>query len=353
MTRPTNPFAPDEREANMLQTLSIWAYLTIFPLFGIRPDGHCACGKDHPKQAGKHPSLRWSTFAAGNKEIVPGGGYGIVTGRRSHGLVVIDIDVKGVDGYASLSALEDSDLGSLPETLEVETPSGGLHLYYWTPMAGEIANSASVLGPGIDVRGEGGMVVGPGSPHRHGGVYRIREQREVAQLPGRWEMHLRRLGGVGARAGSRGIPAPAQLLDFTPEPIGPHELREKIGRAWKGERGALAASVKAINGAMRFVRVRGGTLGAPPPDGQGVDEYVTALIWAIAGRGEVWRHGPSALAQWMEPARGILEYDDRCAGNGVYTADDMLKKWARACQKHAAQAASAHALLTTLLRGVR
>ena len=115
----------------------------------------------------------------------------------------------------------------------------------------------------------------------------------------------------------------------------------------------MAATVRLINDALRFVRVRGGTDGKPPPGGQGVDEYLTAVMWAIAARGQVWRHGPAALTRWMEPARGILEHDDRCAGNAVYSAEDILEKWTRTCQKQAAEAAEAHALLAVLLGGAR
>jgi hypothetical protein len=47
-------------------------------------------------------------------------------------------------------------------TFTVTTPSGGTHLYFRAPVAA-IANSASRLGPLIDIRADGGYVLGPGS----------------------------------------------------------------------------------------------------------------------------------------------------------------------------------------------
>jgi Bifunctional DNA primase/polymerase, N-terminal len=78
---------------------------------------------------------------------------GIVSGRW-----VLDIDVKRpeANGFDSLV-----DLGHLlPNTPMVHTRSGGLHAYF---DAGdrELRNSAGLIGPGLDVRGEGGYVILP------------------------------------------------------------------------------------------------------------------------------------------------------------------------------------------------
>lgn len=82
---------------------------------------------------------------------------GIATG---HGLVVIDLDVKpgrnGIEAWKDLCAPHPAI-----EPFECLTPSSGRHLYFQTTAA--IGNSASKLGLGIDVRGEGGYVVAPPS----------------------------------------------------------------------------------------------------------------------------------------------------------------------------------------------
>ena len=92
-----------------------------------------------------------------------GANIGIPTGERA-GFVVIDLDVTDeVDGVKAFRDLcSDLDI-DLPETYQVSTPSGGQHLYFCTRSAKSIRNSAKKLGPGIDVRGEGGYVVGEGS----------------------------------------------------------------------------------------------------------------------------------------------------------------------------------------------
>ncbi len=84
---------------------------------------------------------------------------GIATGA---GLTVLDVDVKGDrSGLASLEDLK-SRLGLDDQTLTVRTPSGGLHIYFASPDFA-VRNSASQIGPALDVRGEGGLVVAPGS----------------------------------------------------------------------------------------------------------------------------------------------------------------------------------------------
>lgn len=89
----------------------------------------------------------------------PNANIGIVTGD---GLTVIDVDTitaHGVDGENSMLVYQ-VDYGFINETLEVTTPTGGKHYYYLTD--NEYSNKAGIL-PGVDVRGLGGYVVGPGS----------------------------------------------------------------------------------------------------------------------------------------------------------------------------------------------
>jgi len=104
---------------------------------------------------------------------------GIACGQS--GLVVIDLDVardghdghdgrdgfRGLDGPASgADALERLCLAHGQRypagTYTVDTPSGGSHLYFTAPQT-PVRNSAGRLGPLIDVRADGGYVVGDGS----------------------------------------------------------------------------------------------------------------------------------------------------------------------------------------------
>ncbi len=99
----------------------------------------------------------------------PNANVGIPTGKRS-GLLVLDVDPED-GGIESLKELERAG-GEAPRTARARTGGGGLHLYFRYPrssrpesrgVAAEVRNSASLLGPGLDVRAEGGYVVVPPS----------------------------------------------------------------------------------------------------------------------------------------------------------------------------------------------
>jgi hypothetical protein len=95
---------------------------------------------------------------------------GIATGAASK-IWVLDLDKKeGVDGLKSLAALE-QQYGSLPATLKAVSPSGSVHYYWLWPSGREVRNSTSGIAPGIDVRGEGGMVLAPPSVRPGKGAY--------------------------------------------------------------------------------------------------------------------------------------------------------------------------------------
>lgn len=96
-------------------------------------------------------------------------GYGIACGLPPHHLIGIDLDTKaGTDAPAALRALARRHLFVLPATVVVLTPSGGCHLWLSGPPDVVVPNSAGRLAPGIDVRGAGGYLVGPGSRTGHG-----------------------------------------------------------------------------------------------------------------------------------------------------------------------------------------
>ena len=83
----------------------------------------------------------------------------IPTGQIN-GITVVDIDVReDKDGFQTLEELGLQRLSIYPA---VRTPSGGVHLYISTGKD-YYRNSASDLGPGIDIRSQGGYVIGAGS----------------------------------------------------------------------------------------------------------------------------------------------------------------------------------------------
>jgi hypothetical protein len=111
---------------------------------------------------------KWQVDATTDVEVIdewwswsfPKAGVGIATGSES-GIWALDLDVKnGLNGPASLIELQGRH-GRVPATWTVRSRSGGLHLYFAWSDAGIVRNSTSEVGPGIDVRGEGGYVRGP------------------------------------------------------------------------------------------------------------------------------------------------------------------------------------------------
>jgi len=114
-------------------------------------------------------------------------GFGIATGAPSR-CVVLDVD--GEAGAESLLALE-AKYAPLPMTVTCRTRRG-LH-FYWR-QSGEVRCSAGRVGPGLDVRGDGGYVVAPPSTHPGGGRYewiRAPHEYEMADPPS-WLLNLMR-----------------------------------------------------------------------------------------------------------------------------------------------------------------
>jgi hypothetical protein len=113
----------------------------------------------------------------------PQANIGLPTGLDS-GFWVLEADTKeghAVDGLASLQALI-AQHGPLPETLTAESPSGSQHYYFAWPADLMIRNSTSKIAPGLDVRGEGGMVIAP--PSRRGDkAYRWVSETAIADAP--------------------------------------------------------------------------------------------------------------------------------------------------------------------------
>ena len=91
----------------------------------------------------------------------PDGMLAIRTGSES-GIIVIDIDVDEPKEVNGRPWLEEARAKGLPDGPTVQTPRGGLHLYFAHP--GEpISNSAGALHKGVDVRGDSGYVIAPPS----------------------------------------------------------------------------------------------------------------------------------------------------------------------------------------------
>lgn len=129
----------------------------------------------------------------------PDANVGIATGLVS-GIVVLDIDPRhgGDDALAELEAKNER----LPDTPRVLTGGGGIHVWFKHPGGAAIPNSVGTIGPGIDVRGDGGYVIVPPSVHASDTLYRWEETLRIDGLPlaeiPNWLLDLMR----GASAGT-------------------------------------------------------------------------------------------------------------------------------------------------------
>jgi hypothetical protein len=142
----------------------------------------------------KRPLIPWREFQgriATDLEIRgwyrrwPEANVAIVTGAVSR-LVVLDVDPRH-GGDDSLRDLERAHR-PLPSTIESITGGGGRHVYFRHP--GGLVRNLVGLAPGIDLRGDGGLVVAPPSIHPSGRGYAWEvshhpDDVDIAPLP-RW-----------------------------------------------------------------------------------------------------------------------------------------------------------------------
>ena len=149
--------------------------------------GQCSCRKkERCSSPGKHPRLpKWTEKGSRDPDQIvkwwkqwPNANVGIVTGTPSD-VFILDFDVRS-GGRETLIELM-NDFPQIRETFRVRTGGGGWHLYFQNPKGG-VKSNAGVL-PGMDVRGEGGGVVSPGSIHITGNVYTVQQDAPVLQCP--------------------------------------------------------------------------------------------------------------------------------------------------------------------------
>lgn len=206
----------------------------VLPLHGI-VERHCSCGKTDCGSPGKHPKITdWPNQATTDPSQIrawwtqwPNANLGIATGAGS-GLVVLDVDPRH-GGDVSLEALIEQH-GPLPTTVESLTGGGGRHIFFRYP-GYPVKSGAGALGPGLDIKGDGGYIVATPSLHASGRRY----EWEASSRPDKVPI----------------AEAPAWLLaKLRPEATNGHGKQFTVGeRIREGERNAtlfrLARSLKA------------------------------------------------------------------------------------------------------------
>lgn len=112
-------------------------------------------------------------------------GHGIACGVPPHYLIGLDLDIKdGMNGVTELRRLATEHGFTIPRTVAVRTP-GGWHTWWTGPADVKVPNRARYVAPGIDTRGAGGYLVGPGSRGKKG-LYRLTTDPDdltVAPMP--------------------------------------------------------------------------------------------------------------------------------------------------------------------------
>ncbi len=167
----------------------------VIPTHGIIGD-YCSCGrpKDDGHKAGKHPACehgykdattdhdtirRWYADKPWcNVAIVTGGEFFVLESDPQHG------------GDESIAALVERH-GAMPSTPTVKSGGGGTHWYFAYPTDGRVVRSRAGVAPGVDVRGEGGIVVAPPSNHASGSRYEwvVNLDTPIADAPA-WVLDL-------------------------------------------------------------------------------------------------------------------------------------------------------------------
>lgn len=163
----------------------------VHPLYGISKNWGCTCNDPNCRNPGKHPRLvGWQIKATKYSDKVdkdwddhPDSNIGLATGKDA-GMFCVDVD--GLGGEETLATWE-AEHGRLPMTCE-DISGNGKRLFFLYPEGVTIPSRNGVLGRNVDVKADGGNVVGVGSQHVNGRVYKWRAghapwERELAEPP--------------------------------------------------------------------------------------------------------------------------------------------------------------------------
>nr|WP_255429699.1 bifunctional DNA primase/polymerase [Streptomonospora sp. PA3] len=139
---------------------------------------------------GKHPCVPFSrTYTSDEREAFRwfdgrhrnvAVAVGAARGPSGERLVVVDSDRPGALEAAA------ADLGEQHAPTMRVTTAKGHHDYYWAPADADLGNGLGALRGHLDgdVRAGRAYVIGPGSVHATGVLYRVAEDRPIAAAPG-------------------------------------------------------------------------------------------------------------------------------------------------------------------------
>jgi len=246
-----NPYYNGQPERTTIVSLALEAAShghAVFPLAGKLPAISKTRGGRGYKDASTDRQKIRAMFAKAGARAT---GYGIATGTTS-GIIVVDVD--GPEAVKAAKRLG-LDSGRVVKTGRPE--GGGYHLYY-AMAAFKTAIKSRTLAKGLELKGEGSYVVGPGSKHPSRACYRVVRGGKPSPAPA-WltEPHRGRTGQAitpreGSRSGSCSGPV---ALDVAGPPIPEGgrnlELTRIAGKLHDGSRDldTLTRDLDAINAA--------------------------------------------------------------------------------------------------------
>jgi hypothetical protein len=158
----------------------------------------------------------------------PNANIGVPTGA-DNGFWVLEFDTPeghGVDGAASLAALEEKH-GPLPATRQVQSPSDSIHFWFKHP-GFYVKSSSGEIADGIDVKGDGGMVLAPPSVKPGKGCYKWLNDLPIAEAPP-WLLDL-----VKATTTKSASTAKLPAVPIPPPPPGATPVEKAMHEAYYG-----------------------------------------------------------------------------------------------------------------------
>jgi putative DNA primase/helicase len=168
------------------------------------------CHQSVCDSAGKHPRTKNGVHDASTDEAKirrwwetwKDANIGVATGKEA-GFFALDVDPRR-GGAEALASLEDKH-GKLPETRTADTGGGGVHHLFKYPDF-PVKNSTGELGPGLDIKSDGGAIVIAPSLHAGGKRYRWRNVAQIVDAP-EWFLRLLREAQKSRANGSATIGA--------------------------------------------------------------------------------------------------------------------------------------------------
>jgi hypothetical protein len=220
----------------------------------------------------------------------------ILTGARSN-LVVIDLD--GPEGEAVLRRLE-ALYGKLPPTLEVKTKRGR-HLYFAHPGGYVLTRKGDDFWPegkeqanahGLDVRGDGGLVIAPPSPNRT-----YVNELEPAELPESWAEPFRTRTSAAGELDDNELSEALEKVRTEGDPCSCMErVLDRHAQHEGGRHGAVIAAQRALTAFGRELH---------PGAGKALDQLQDAFLADKPDGEHEWNRGLAgavAIAMETEPA---------------------------------------------------